>query len=118
MQGQKTLYIYGDPAYRAGFGTACPFASAAGRHFLPPDKAAWNEQLSSVRIAVEQCFGRVQVLWTYTAFSKGLRAGFQPVAAYFVVAVLLMNCHTCLRGNSEQNNRFAVLPPTVEAYLL
>jgi hypothetical protein len=118
MIGHQTLYLYGDLAYRARFGTACPFSNANGRQFLTPDKADWNRQLLSVCIAVEQCFGRVQVLWTYTAFAKGFRASFQPVAAIFVVAVLLMNCHTCFCGNSGQNNRFAVLPPKVEDYIL
>jgi hypothetical protein len=119
MEGQTTLYVYGDPAYKAGFGTACPFTSAQGRHFLPQDQQEWNRKLSSVRIAIEQSFGRVQVLWTYTAFGKGLRAGWQPVATYFVVAVLLSNCHTCLRSNNlTQRNRFMVLPPEVEAYLV
>ena len=62
MASQKTLYIYSDPAYRAGFGTACPFSNARGWQFLAADKADWNRQLASVCIAVEQCFGYVQVL--------------------------------------------------------
>jgi DDE superfamily endonuclease len=118
MQGRKTLYIYGDGAYHASYGVAVPFEDACGRHWLPANKKAWNKALSSVRIAVEQSFGRTQVLWTYTAFNKGLTAGWQPVAAHFIVAILLTNCHTCLRGSSSAGNRFLISPPSIEAYLL
>jgi hypothetical protein len=69
-----------------------------------------------VRITVENAFGQTQQLWTYTAFNKGLKAGWQPVAAYFAVAILLSNCLTCIRGNSI-SGRFFLPPPTVEAYL-
>src|SRR5438045_5324318 len=115
MKGHKTLYVYGDPAYNASFGVATLWEDPHGRQWLPPDKAAFNRALSSVRIAVEQSFGHTQVLWTYTAFNKGLTAGWQP-AAYFVMAVLLMNCYTCFEG-SPSGNQFLMPPPSVEAYL-
>jgi nuclease HARBI1 len=117
MEDHETLYIYGDPAYHHSFGVAAPFIDPRGRRWLSKDKKRFNKALSSVRIAVEQSFGRTQVLWTYTAFNKGLTAGWQPVAAHFFVAVLLTNCHTCLRGSSSAGRRFLVPPPSVEAYL-
>ncbi len=117
IQGHKILYLYGDPAYRSSYGVACPWTDPRGRRFLPADKQAWNRALSSVRISVEQGFGRTQCLWTYTAYAKGLRAGSSLVGAYFFVAVLLTNCHTCLRGISAAGSRFLVPPPLVEAYL-
>lgn len=116
MEGRETLYIFGDPAYSATFGTACPFEHPLGRFALPADQQRWNAALSSVRIEVERAFGRVQQTWTYTAFGKGLRAGMQPVAAYFAVAVLLTNMQVCLRGQTRRN-RFGLTPPTVESYL-
>jgi nuclease HARBI1 len=103
--------------YKASFGIVCPFEDPRSRAFLPPDKAAFNTALSSVRIAVEQAFGCTQVLWTYTAFSKGLTAGRQPLAAYFLVAVLLTNCYTCF-CSSPAGSRFLVPPLSIEAYLL
>ena len=117
MQGCKTLYIYGDSAYHASYGVAVPFEDSRGRRWLPANKQSWNKALSSVRIAVEQTFGHTQVLWTYTAFSKGLTAGCQPVAAHFIIAVLLTNCHTCLRSSSSAGNQFLIPPPSIEAYL-
>jgi hypothetical protein len=117
MEGHETLYIYRDPAYHHSFGIAAPFLDSRARRWLSKDKLRFNKALSSVRIAVEQSFGRTQVLWTYTAFNKGLTAGWQPIAAHFFVAVLLTNCHTCLRGSSSTGKRFLVPPPLVEAYL-
>jgi hypothetical protein len=116
MEGNETLYVFGDPAYSAAFGTACPFEHPLGRFALTEDKQRWNAALSSVRIEVERVFGRVQQTWTYTAFGKGLRAGMQPVATYFVAAVLLTNAQTCLRGQTRRN-RFELTPPTIESYL-
>jgi hypothetical protein len=103
IKGHKTLYLFGDPVYRASFGVACPFEDPRGRGFLSLDKAAFNVALSSVRIAVEQAFSRTQVLWTYTAFSKGLTAKRQLLATYFFVAVLLSNCYTCFHGSLARN---------------
>jgi nuclease HARBI1 len=114
FQDKPILYIYGDPAYSNAYGISCPFEHPRGRRFLDPDKRAFNQSLSSVRIAVEQAFGDIQNQWTYTAFGKGLTAGKQPVAAYFVIAVLLSNCYTCIR---RPQNRFSVQPPTIQNYL-
>jgi DDE superfamily endonuclease len=114
LAGQETLYIYGDPAYNTAFGVACPFEHPRGRRFLNRQQQAFNKALSSVRIAVEQAFGDIQVQWTYTAFAKGLTAGKQPIAAYFAVAVLLTNCYICMR---RRTGRFGVSPPHIRDYL-
>jgi hypothetical protein len=116
MEGHKMLWIYGDPAYRLSYRVLAPYGTAKGRRFLPSGKQAFNKGLSTVRIAVENAFGIVQKLWTYTAFGKGLSAGKQPVGAIFAVAVLLTNCHSCLHGN-QISQRFEVPPPLVEDYL-
>jgi hypothetical protein len=73
--GRQILRVYGDPAYANTFGTLCPFEHPQGRHWLPPNEREYNARLLSVRIAVENAFGHTQQLWTYTAFSKGLKAG-------------------------------------------
>jgi nuclease HARBI1 len=117
MAGHNTLYIYGDPAYRSCFGVACPFTDPRGRVFLSPKEKAFNKALSSIRVSVEQVFGQTQELWTYNAFEKALTAGRQPIGTFFPVAVLLTNCHTCLRGTSSAGNRFPVNPLSIEEYL-
>jgi nuclease HARBI1 len=117
MEGHKILWVYGDPAYRLSYGVMAPYGAAQDRRFLPSRQQAFNKSLSMVRIAVENTFGMVQRLWTYTAFGKSLAAGKQPVRAIFAVAILLTNCHSCLRGN-QISERFGVPPPLVEDYLL
>ena len=111
------LYLYGDPSYKHSYGVLAPFKHLRGRFFLNSWQQKFNERLSSARIAVEHAFGHVQVRWTYTAFSKGLRAGHSPIAAYFAAAALFTNCLTCLRGN-QTSQCFVVDPPSLEEYFL
>jgi len=112
----RVLYLYGDPTYRCSFRVMPPFTHARGRRYLSRRRQDFNRSLATVRIAVENAFRQTQQLWTYTAFLKGLSSGKQLVAAYFAAAVLLSNCHTCIRGNSI-SKRFIVTPPSVESYL-
>ena len=62
MEGYPTLYIYGDGAYYASFGVMVPFTNVRGRRWLLADKQGFNKALSSIRIAVKQAFGKMQVL--------------------------------------------------------
>jgi hypothetical protein len=117
MEGHKMLWVYGDPAYRLSYGVMAPYGAAQGRRFLSSRQQAFNRSLSTVCIAVENAFSMVQRLWTYTAFGKSLSAGKQLIGAIFAVAVLLTNCHFCLRGN-QISEQFGVSPPSVENYLL
>jgi len=112
---RRPLYLFGDQAYKHLNGIFSPYP---GGRTLTGDKAAFNRRLSSVRIAVEQAFGQTQNLWTYNAFSTQLRPGLQPVAAYYLVSVLLTNCYTCMRGNSAAGSRFLVRPPSIKEYLI
>ncbi|KAA8565420.1 hypothetical protein EYC84_009280 [Monilinia fructicola] len=117
---EEMLRIYGDPTYNSTYGIVCPFEGnrrMGGRHTLPEDEKQFNRDLAHVRITVEQAFGKIESLWTYTAFSKGVTLGNQPVAVYFRTAVLLTNCWTCLRIRAENVGRFGIDPPTVEDYL-
>ena len=109
--GRKKLYLYGDdPAYNDGYGIFCPYTEATGpRH-------KFNKDMSSARIAVENSFGITRNLWTAHAFNKHMKLGLQPVAAYYMVAVLLTNCYTCIRGN-QTSGRFMMRPPTLHQYL-
>jgi hypothetical protein len=115
MEGLPTLYLYGDPSYKHSYGVMAPFKRPRGRFALESWKQKANERMSS-EDCCEHAVGHTQVLWTYTAFEKGLRAGSSLVTAYFAAAVLT-NSLTCLRGN-QTSARFVVNPPSLEAYLL
>jgi hypothetical protein len=116
MAGQRTLYLYRDPAYKASFGIMCLFTHKVSRHLLLADEKAFNARLSSIRISVEHAFGHTQVLWTYTAFTKQLKLDLQLVAVYFAIAVFLTNCYTCLQGN-QTSKKFVVQPLSLQVYL-
>jgi hypothetical protein len=88
MDGHSTLHVYGDSSYKHSYGVIAPFKHPRGRSALEKWQQKTNERLSSVRISVEHAFGHTQVLWTYTAYGKGLRAGSSPVAAYFAGATV------------------------------
>ncbi len=114
-EGRRQLFLYGDQAYKHLDGIFGPYR---GGRALSGPKKAFNKTLSSVRIAVEQAFGQTQNLWTYNAFDIQLRPGLQPVAAYYLVSVLLTNSYTCLHGQSAAGSRFLIRPPTLEEYLI
>jgi hypothetical protein len=112
--GHPQLYLYGDQAYQRLWGIMGPYR---GGRTLNKQQQTFNKTLSSVRIAVEQAFGQAQNLWLSNAFSIQLQPQQQPVAAFYMVSVLLTNCFTCLEGNNASGSRFLLKPPTLEAYL-
>jgi hypothetical protein len=48
---------------------------------------------------------------------NALITGSQPVAAYFAVAVLLLNVHSCLTRKNQISDRYKVFLPTLHEYL-
>jgi hypothetical protein len=114
---RRKLYLYGDSAYHCLSGVMAPFQHSLGRRYLTAEATAFNQVLSSVRISVEHGFGQASKLWGYNSFGKELYSGKQAVAAYFRVAVLLTNCHICLRTRNQTTDRYNVAPPSLEEYL-
>lgn len=51
------------------------------------------------------------------AFETQMKGRLQPVAAYYLVSVLLTNCYTCMRGNCI-SSRFMTRPATLREYLV
>ena len=87
---------------------------ATRRQPLQPAEAAFNADLSRCRISVENAFGSVANLWRYTQFDAQLQALSQPVAACYMVSVLLTNIYICMKGSPSP---FGLRPPSVEEYL-
>ena len=104
--------IYGDPAYPLRPQLLAPFKGAN----LTEEQQEFNKQMSAVRVSVEWAYAKVVQLFAFVDFKKNLKLLLQPIATYYYVAVLLTNCHTCLRGN-ETSKLFGVNPPTLEEYL-
>ncbi|KAK9319977.1 hypothetical protein V1517DRAFT_330823 [Lipomyces orientalis] len=73
--------------------------------------------MSGVRISVEQLFGLVLNNWAYNGYKYGLRQQATPVAAFYLVSVLLTNIKTCLEQRNEVSLSFGCTPPSLEDYL-
>jgi hypothetical protein len=104
--------LYGDPAYPISQYLLAPFRGAV----LTPDQQAFNSSMSTVREPVEWCFGKVLQQWPFLDFKKNLKLLLQPIGLYYVVGVILTNCHTCLYM-SQTSRFFNVAPPSLEEYM-
>ncbi|XP_031554794.1 uncharacterized protein LOC116291725 [Actinia tenebrosa] len=104
--------IYGDPAYGITQNIISPFRGAR----LPPDQQQFNSLMSKVRVTVEWGFGKITQLFAFLDFKRNLKVLLQPTAKYYLVACVLVNCHTCLYG-SQTSKFFGLDPPTLERYL-
>jgi hypothetical protein len=112
---EDRLYLYGDPAYGLSYGILSAY-KARPRQPLNPILKAFNAIMSGHRISVEHAFGKTMMLWSFNGFKNDLKVGLSPVAAYFMVAVLFTNIHTCLHG-SQTSKQFNCPPPSLETYL-
>ena len=111
FEGHQALYLYGDAAYSCRDWILCGYDNPSR------EEARFNHRMSSMRISVENAFGLTQNLWTKNAFGKGLKPLLQPVGCYYLTAVLLTNCYTCIQGNLI-GKRFLLDPPSLHEYLV
>jgi len=107
--------IYGDPAYPLSFILVRPFRGAA---VLPEAEASFNTEMSSVRESVEWGFGMLTNTWQSFSFTRKEKMLERPLALYYQVATLLMNCRTCMRGGNITSTYFNLAPPSLEQYLM
>ena len=88
--------------------------------FKPAVTAAqrmYNKAMSQLRVAVENGFGRVTQLWSFTDMKRIQRSLLQPTGAYYHVMVLFVNLRTCIDGGNQVSDTFGVHPPTINEYL-
>ncbi|CAH3142181.1 unnamed protein product [Pocillopora meandrina] len=104
--------IYGDPAYGITQNIIALFRQA----HLTDDEQEFNTRMSRVRTSVEWGFGKICQNFAYLDFKKNLKILLQPVGKYYLVACVLINCHTCLYG-SPTTTYFSLEPPPLETYL-
>lgn len=103
--------IYGDPAYGITQNIIAPFRQA----HLTDDEQEFNTRMSRVRTSVEWGFGKICQNFAYLDFKNNLKILLQPVGKYYLVACILINCHTCLYG-SQTTAHFSLEPPPLETY--
>jgi hypothetical protein len=106
-----------DPTCSEGYGHMGPFKTMPSHLVLTPQKAEFNVRMSGACIAVEQLFGLVLNKTAYNAYKYGLRQQSTPVAAFYIVSVLLTNIQTRLEGGNEVSQSFGCTPPPLDNYL-
>jgi hypothetical protein len=117
LQVNDMLYIYRDPAYGSAYGVIGSYRRTGGVPARPlsPEQLASNRAIAKVQISVEQIFGLNVRMWAYNNFKYGIRARHSPVGALYLVAVLLVNIQTCLRGN-QVSEWFQCTLPLLDEY--
>ena len=103
--------LYGDPAYGVTNNIIAPFR---GADLTAPQKH-FNKAMSKVRVSVEWGFGKIAQHFAFLDLKKTSRFFFN-LLKYYIVASLLINCHTCLYG-SVTGKYFNLVPPSLETYL-
>jgi len=101
LQINDMLYIYKDPVYESAYSVISLYCCTSGvlARPLSPKKLASNKAIAKVRILVKQVFGLNVQMWAYNNFKYSIRARHSLVSALYLVAILLVNIQTCLRGN-------------------
>jgi len=105
--------VYGDQGYHTQPGLMVPFCDGN----VNTKHEAFNEVMSSARIAIEWEFGGILSYWAslkWTSEAKFLSGG--KVAQVYFVCAFLTNCLNCLRRNNA-SKYFGVCPPALEDYV-
>jgi hypothetical protein len=108
------VYLFGDRAFYLEEGVIGAFRSRNGVA-LTEDEAVFNAYMAKQRMAVEWGFGKVMQLFQFTNLKLMMKFGLSPIAPYYIVSVLLTNCHTCY-FNSKTSMSFKCAPPDIRDY--
>ena len=73
-------------------------------------------QMSKMRCCIEWGFGKISKLFAFLDFKENVKLLLQPIGKYYLVAGILINCHTSMYGY-QTGPYFDLGQPTVEAYL-
>ena len=107
------MCIYGDPAYPVRAQLLSPFPLA----HITPAESAWNQSMSSVRVAVEWVFGDIINYFKFIDFRNNLKIGLSPIGKMYLVCALLKNARTTLYGNLT-GMTFDVDSPVITDYFV
>ena len=105
------LCIYGDPAYPLRRQLMAPFKG----NRVNNQQKLWNQQMSSVRVAVEWVFGDILNYYKFIDFHKQLKIKLSPVGKMYIVCALLQNARSCFYG-SMTSEFFDCQPPSIDSY--
>ena len=96
-------------AYGLPNNIVAPFRGAAA-------EKEFDHAMGELCICIEWGFGKIAQYWAFLDFKKNLNILLQPVAKYYIVGSLLINCHTCL-SSSVTGTYFNLEPPSLKRYI-
>jgi hypothetical protein len=105
--------VYGDGGYAVNAHLISPYPELG----INGSKQRFNESLSKLRVSVEWTFNYVVSLFGFFDYKRHQKVFLHPIGTYYRVAVVLANCHTCMRQSNEISQKFRLLPPSIHEYL-
>jgi len=105
------VYLYGDKALYLEDGIIGAYRQENGIE-LTHGESVFNAYMAKQRMAVEWGFGKVMQLFQFTNLKSNMKYGLSPISCYYLVSVLLTNCHTCYYG-SKTGTTFFCDPPSI-----
>jgi nuclease HARBI1 len=109
----KPFYLYGDQIY-----TCSRYVIIAFDCPVTDEEKKFNRDMNKLRECVEHAFGYLKMTFKHLTYYLVNRVLVSPVAVFFVVCVILINCKTCMRQYNPVNGYFGGPPvPQLTEYL-
>jgi len=108
-----SFFIYGDGGYAVQPRLICPWPEPVHDR----SQRNFNLRMSKLRVCIEWSFNHVLSLFSFFDYKRHQKIFMRPVGSFWRVAVILANCHSCLRQSNEISLKFGVKPPTLSEYL-
>ena len=111
------VYLYGNKAFYLEDGIIGAYRQEHGIE-LTQEESIFNAYMAKQRMAVEWGFGKVMQLFQFTNLKSNMKYGLPPISCYYLVSVLLTNCHTCYYGSKTSTTFLCNPPPIVSLFQL
>jgi hypothetical protein len=111
-ENREPLVVYGDPAYTVSTHVCTPYKGAS----LTEAQQLFNTRMSRIREPVEWVSKEIGEQFAFLNFAKNQKVLLQPVGLFYLVAVILTNCHTTLH-HPQISQYFRCKLPTLAEYL-
>lgn len=111
--GGSNYKLYGDPAFGASRFISKPFRRTVATEV----ESIRNTRMSRMRVTVEQAIGHVTQTFSAMDFVRTERVGDGDVCKKYLIACLLRNFMTCIRGGNQISEYFGCYPPSLDEFL-
>jgi hypothetical protein len=88
-------HIFGDK----GYNNRRRLVSAFQGNLLTNEEASFNNQMSTLRVSVENIIAKQRNLFRFIDYKKNQKIQQGGVIQQYIVSMFLVNCHSCIYGN-------------------